>query len=147
VIRQPDERILDLHGELARRREDQRAGIRLARRIAIARRFAQQPLDDRRRERQRLAGARLGARDHVVAFERDRNHRALHRARPLETERVKRELESLVETHAVEGERSRLDVNQLPRQVRRRRRRPWRKRFARPAASAVTGLAPARPAL
>jgi hypothetical protein len=65
----------------------------LARRIAVARRLAQQPLDNRRRKRQRLARARLRARHDVVAFERDRNHRALHRARAFEAEPVKSRFE------------------------------------------------------
>ena len=86
VVGQADERVLDLHRQLARRRQDQRARVRLARRIAVARLLAEQPLDDRRRKRQRLAGAGLGARDDVVAVERERNHRALHRSRAVEAE-------------------------------------------------------------
>jgi hypothetical protein len=120
----------------------------LARRIAVARRLAQQPLDDRRRERQCLARARLRARHDVVALERDRNHRTLHRASGFETEPVKSRFEPRIETHRVERHRRRFDVDNLPRQIRRRRRWPRRKRFGWPAAaSAATARpAPARPA-
>ena len=136
VIRQADQRILDLHRQLARRREDQRARVIFARRIAVTRRLAQQPLDDRRRKRERLARAGLRAGHHVVALERHRDDRALHRARALEAERVKAGFEPRVEAHRVERNRRRVDVDHFPRQIRQRRRRTERKRFRWPAAAA-----------
>ena len=47
VIRQADQRILDLHRQLARRRQDQRARVRLARGVAERRLLAQQLLQNR----------------------------------------------------------------------------------------------------
>ena len=88
MIGQTDERILDLHDELARRRQNQRARERLARGIAKRRLLAQQLLQNRQRKRERLARAGLGARHDVAALERARNDRALHRARPFEAEVV-----------------------------------------------------------
>jgi hypothetical protein len=68
----------DLHGKLARRREDQRA--RLARAVAGGRAFGQ-ALQQRQAERGGLAGAGLGAAEHVVAGENERNGLGLDRRR------------------------------------------------------------------
>ena len=43
---------------------------------------------------------------------------------------VKARLEPRIEAHRVERNRRRVDVDHFPRQIRRRRRRPRRKRFA-----------------
>jgi hypothetical protein len=74
--------LADLHGELARGREDQRvrpAG-RAARRSADLVR-GDQPLDQGQRERRGLAGAGLGAAEHVATLERGRDRALLDRRR------------------------------------------------------------------
>ena len=123
VIRQADERILDLDGQLAGGRENQRPRVGLAGRIAVSRRLAEQPLDDRCREGQGFAGAGFGAGHDVVTFERDRDDHALHRPGAGEVERVKRRFEARVESHRIKRDRCRLDVDHQPRQIGRRRRR------------------------
>ena len=66
VIRQPLDLVLDLDGELARRRQHQRPRQR-----RVGRRLVQELLQDRDEERGGLAGARFGARDDIVAGERE----------------------------------------------------------------------------
>ena len=65
--------IHDLHGQFARGNEHQRRDSR--------RFFCKQALDDRNQERQRLAGSCLRGRQHVLAFQRLRDRRGLHRSR------------------------------------------------------------------
>ena len=74
VVRQPLHLVFDLDRELARRRQHQRA--RSGGRSGGA--LGEEPLQDRHEERGRLAGARLGAGDHVVAGEGERDDAALH---------------------------------------------------------------------
>ncbi len=69
------EAVADLHGELARRREDQRTH-RLGRERLLRLR---QMLQDRQRERRRLAGARLRDAEKIAAFEQGRNGARLDR--------------------------------------------------------------------
>jgi hypothetical protein len=59
---------LDLGGEFARRREDQRADHALAR-ILLRAGMGQQALQDRQREAGGLAGAGLGAGEQVAALQ------------------------------------------------------------------------------
>ena len=68
----------DLRGQLARRRQDERA-----RRAA---RLRHQPLQDRQQERDRLAAACHGASEQILAFERRRNRVGLNRRRSGEPE-------------------------------------------------------------
>ena len=117
VIGQADQRVLDLHDELAGRRENERARERLARRIAERRLLAHQPLQNRQRERQRLAGAGLGARDHVAVFERTRDHGALHRARAFETQVAQTLHQLRMQRHGRKRDRRRVGVDRLPRDV------------------------------
>ena len=65
VIGEPLNLILDLHGELARRRQHEGASLR------SARTFLEEQLEDRNEKRCRLSGAGLGAGDHVVAGKRE----------------------------------------------------------------------------
>ena len=88
VVGQADKCVLDLHDQLARRRQDQRAREWLARGIAKRRLLAEQLLQNRQREGEGLARAGLGARDDVAAVERAGNHRALHRPGAFEAEIV-----------------------------------------------------------
>ena len=71
--------VFDLHAELTRRREDQHA-----REAAFRGPFGprlEDAVQDRQHEGHGLAGARVGAADHVMPLQRDRNHRALDRRR------------------------------------------------------------------
>ena len=68
----------DLRGELARGRDDKHA-----RRPAPGLPAARQALDDRQRERGRLAGARLGPAEEVAPFEEVRDRLRLDRRRDL----------------------------------------------------------------
>ena len=63
------EALADLRGELARRREDERAALA----AAVLRRRAARRCEDRQRERGRLAGAGLGAAEQVAAREHVRD--------------------------------------------------------------------------
>ena len=76
VVRQPLHLIFDLDGQLARRRQHQRAGRGRARRHRV-----EEALENRHEERRGLAGAGLGAGDDVAAGQRERNHAALDRPR------------------------------------------------------------------
>ena len=120
VIRQAVNLVFDLHGELARRREDEHAALR-GRRFRRRRsapsgwRRRQQPLQHRDDERGGLAGAGFGARDEVVAGERERNDRALNRPRVAEAE-----IADAFEQPRIEAERRERD-----------RRRVARRRFER----------------
>ena len=74
------DRVLDLHGEFARRRKDQRPrGLRRA--LGAERDDLGQ---DRQAEGRRLAGARLGDREHVAAGEMRRDGLDLDRLRFVE---------------------------------------------------------------
>jgi hypothetical protein len=68
--------IFDLDGKLACRRQHQRARAR-----RLRRRLIEEALQDRNEEGRRLSSAGLGARDHVAAAERERDHAALDRSR------------------------------------------------------------------
>ena len=70
VVGKAHQRVFDLHRQLAGRRKDERARVRLARRVVIVRLLGEQPLQDRRREGQRLARAGLRAGHDVVFGER-----------------------------------------------------------------------------
>ena len=72
--------LLDLRGELARRREDQRAH-RMARRRDARVRVMREPLQERQREARGLAGAGLRAAHHVAAGEHERDRLDLDRRR------------------------------------------------------------------
>ena len=65
------DRLLDLHGQLARRREDEDPDA------AMARRAGREALEDRQHEGGRLAGAGLGAGEQVTAGEDEWNRLAL----------------------------------------------------------------------
>ena len=80
VVGEADDGVLDLRRQLARRRQDEGAAERLARRVAVGRQLGEQPLQDRHHEGERLAGAGLGAGDDVAAVEGQRDDRGLHRA-------------------------------------------------------------------
>ena len=86
--------LVDLHRELARRREDQRAAWRRAG-------SPMQPLQDRQQERRGLAGAGRGAGDQVAAREGQRDGVGLDRGRPGEAELLDRRFEEI----GVEAER------------------------------------------
>ena len=62
---------VDLHGQLARRQQNQRAGV--------ASFFALQHFDDRNQKRQRLAAAGLRGADYVLAFKGGSNRARLDR--------------------------------------------------------------------
>jgi hypothetical protein len=66
------EALLDLHAQFARRRQDQRPGPP---------RTAGEAVEDRQRERRRLAGAGLGEADEVAALECDGDRLLLDRSR------------------------------------------------------------------
>ncbi len=63
----------DLHGEFARGNQRERCDSGSL--------ILEQPLDYRDQERQRLAGACLRGREHVLACKRRRNRGCLHRSR------------------------------------------------------------------
>ncbi len=117
MIGEADERVLDLHDQLARRREDQRARVRLARRVAERRLLAEQLLQDRQREGEGLAGAGLRAGDDVAAVERARDDGALDRPRALVSEIAQALHQLRVQRQRRERDRRRVGVNGLPRNV------------------------------
>ena len=123
VIREPDQRVLDLHRQLARRRQHERAGVGRAIAVAVAGALGEQRLQNGRGKRQRLSGAGLGARDAVAAGQRDRNHRALHRARALEAEILQALHQPRIQPERVERNGLGLGVHGLPGDVRAERRR------------------------
>ena len=82
MVRESVNLVLDLYGELARRREHQHAAARRGGgAVDVGPRRREQPLQGRHDERGGLARSRFGARDDVAAGERQRDHRGLHRAR------------------------------------------------------------------
>ena len=85
VDRQVGQILENLRGELARRRQDERA-----RRAARA---ADQLVEDRQQERGRLAAAGHRAGEQIAPFERGRNRVGLNRRRPAEAEFFEASLE------------------------------------------------------
>jgi hypothetical protein len=96
-------------------------------------------LQNRDEERGRLAGARLGAANHVVADERERNDPALHRARVWPSEIANPVQEPLIQAERGECERSLIEFDRLVGRRRRIGSRPsrhaWATRTGRPAAA------------
>ena len=91
--------VLDLHRQLARGRQHQRARAQ-----RHGRRLGEEALEDRHQERRRLAGAGFGAGDHVAAGQRQRDHAALHRARVGPPEVLDAAQQPRVEVQRVEGQ-------------------------------------------
>ena len=79
--------------------------------------FGEQLLQNRRRKRQRLAGAGLGAGDDVVSRQRMRNHGALHGPRAFEPELVEAHLQARVETQRDKRQRRRVGIDLFPRKI------------------------------
>jgi hypothetical protein len=122
VVREALEIVLDLDGEFAGGCEHQDPRSLDGRRAffhAVARRLAplEQSLQDRQQEGQRLAGARLRARDYVPSGENEGEHRALHGRRPLERAVGDTLEEARVERQRRERDRRRVVRGRVERQV------------------------------
>ena len=110
VVREPLDIVVDLHGELARRREDEDARARRegahAPRVELGLTVVgEHPLEQRQDERGRLAGAGLGAGDQVAALADDGQHGRLDRRRLGEPAVAHASQQPGVEAERVEGER------------------------------------------
>src|SRR5690606_34981380 len=98
-------RAVDLLGELARRREDERAGA-AAHRAALAAAVAvelEESLDERRAERDRLARPRPPTAEHIVARDDLGDRRGLDRERLARAERRELPHEVVAETEVAEA--------------------------------------------
>ena len=104
VIREALHLVFDLHGQLARRREHERSRAR-----RLRTRLVEEALQDRNEERGGLAGAGLGAGDHVAAAERQRNHAALDRPGFTPAEIADARQQPHVERELVERDRCRIE--------------------------------------
>ncbi len=111
VVREPVDLVLDLHGELARRRQDQDAalgGIGTRPDAVCYGPLGQQSLQDRHDERAGLAGAGFRARDEIAAAERQRDDRALNRPRGDPPEIADAFEQARIEVERREGNRRRI---------------------------------------
>ena len=126
-----------MHDQLACRGKHERArgGGPVDRRL-------QKTLQDRNKEGRGLAGARLGARNHIISTKRERNHAALHRSRLAPAQVSNALQEPLVEHERVKRNRGFIKRYLF---VRRRfevalRQRGWVRASAACGASAATTL-------
>ena len=108
VIGEALDLVFDLHGELARRREHERACAR-----RLRRRLVEEALQDRNEERGGLARAGFRARDDVAAAERQRDHAALDRPGFGPAEIANARQQPRVERELVEGDRCRIERRRL----------------------------------
>ena len=114
VVREAVDFVFDLNRELTRGREHHHAALDCAGKSRCVSGGAdleivgQQSLDGRNDERGGLARAGLGARNQVVSFERERNHRALDRTRFAEAEVANAFKEPGIEAERCESDRRRV---------------------------------------
>ena len=90
----------DLHGELARRDEDEAVGA-----APVVGAEGRDPVQHRQCERRRLARARCRLREQVAPLEQQWNRLALNRSRLLVTERCDRRYDGVVEAERSESAR------------------------------------------
>ena len=100
--------VFDLHAELARRRENQHACEADVGWSCRAR--LQQAIENRQQERRCLAGAGIGAADHIVARQRQRDDGALDRRGRFEAAHANAFEKRRIEPERVEGDRRRIVV-------------------------------------
>ncbi len=102
VVRETVDFVFNLDREFARRREDQDPRLRGNARLKASRDVGQQALQRRNDERRRLARARLGARDQILAGERERDDSRLYRPRVRPSEIARAFEEPRIETQGRE---------------------------------------------